>query len=168
MKKKLYDLFRVDGLQLTKNFVFIIIGSLITAIGINAFLVPHKFLSPGVSGLAQFFSYLSPLSVGTYVLLLNIPIFVFGFKYVSRSFVLGSLVGTITLTVALYATEWMAHTGWAPERLLSAMVGGALAGGGTGFVFRINSSHGGTDILAAAIRESGQPALEPSSSCPIL
>jgi uncharacterized membrane-anchored protein YitT (DUF2179 family) len=56
------------------------------------------------------------------------------------------------LTAGLYATGWMAHAGWEPEKLLAAIIGGAMSGGGTGIVFLANSSHGGTDVIGAAIR----------------
>lgn len=144
---------KVDTWAIARNLAMIAIGSGIAATGINAFLVPHKFLSGGVSGIAVLLSYLTPLSVGTYIILINIPIFAFGWRYVGRVFIVGSIVGTAALAGFLYATEWMSHTGWAPERLLSAMIGGALSGGGTGLVFRANSSHGGTDIISAAVKK---------------
>lgn len=146
------DFNKVSLRGVAANLALIVLGSLITSVGINAFLVPHKFLSGGVSGISQFLSYLTPVSVGTYLLLLNIPVFAFGWRYVGRTFVIGSLVGTITLSLGLYATEWMAHTGWAPEKMLSALIGGAMSGAGTGLVFRANSSHGGADIIAAAVK----------------
>ena len=152
MFKKFFRIDKISPKQLVFNLTWIIIGSLITATGINAFLMPHKFLSCGVSGIAQFFAFVTPIEVGTYVLLFNIPIFLFGWRYVSRSFILGSLVGTIVLSLSLYATNWMVGMGWAPEPLLSAVIGGALSGGGTGLVFRANSSHGGSDIIAAAVK----------------
>jgi len=115
--------------------------------------VPHKFLSSGVSGISQLFSYLTTVSVGTYVLALNIPIFIMGWFSVGRVFVMGSAVGLLAFSGSLYATAWMAHTGWAPEPILSALIGGVLSGGGTGLVFRANSSHGGIDIIAAAVKK---------------
>lgn len=151
--RKFFGIDKLEGGQIVRNLVLIIIGSLVAAVGINAFLVPHKFLSCGVSGLSQLFSYLTPWSVGTYVLVLNIPIFMIGWFKVGRVFVVGSLIGLLMFSGCLYATEWMAHTGWAPERLLSALIGGTLSGGGTGLVFRANSSHAGIDIVAAAIKQ---------------
>lgn len=150
---QLLGLDRIDAKIVSWNLLLIVIGSFISATGINAFLVPHKFLSGGVAGLSQLLSYVTPVSIATYVFLLNIPIFLFGFRYVGRVFIVGSAIGIVAFTVGLYATAWMAHTGWAPEKLLSALIGGALSGGGTGLVFRANSSHGGTDIVAAAVKK---------------
>lgn len=152
MMKTFLGLEKVDAGLIVRNILLIAIGSLLSGAGINAFLVPHKFLSGGVSGLAQLASYFTPLSVATYVLIFNIPVFVFGWRYVGRTFIMGSLVGTLAFSAALYATAWMAGTGWAPERLLSALIGGALSGCGTGLVFRANSSLGGVDIISAAVK----------------
>lgn len=143
---------KVSGTAIARNLVLIIVGSLISATGINAFLVPHKFIAGGVFGVAQLISYFTPLSVGTLVLGLNIPIFIFGLKYAGRVFVVGSLAGVAAVSVLLNATAWMSHMGWAPEKFLSAVIGGVLTGAGTGLVFRANSSHGGTDIIAAAVK----------------
>lgn len=151
--RRLLGIEKIGWRRVASNAAMIVIGSVISAIGINAFLVPHKFLSSGVSGLAQFVSYVTPVSVGTYVLVFNIPIFILGWRYVGRVFIVGSLIGVVALSLGLYATEWMAIRGWAPERLLSALIGGALAGGGTGLVFRANSSHAGIDIIAAAVKK---------------
>lgn len=143
---------KVNAQMVVKNLALIAFGSIVSATGINAFLVPHKFLSGGVSGLSQLLSYFTPISIATYVFVLNVPIFIFGVRYVGRVFVVGSIVGLVAFIVSLYATGWMANTGWAPERLLSAVIGGVLSGGGTGLVFRANSSHGGVDIIAAAVK----------------
>ncbi len=151
--KRLFGLDKISGRELALNLFLVVLGSLISAAGINAFLVPHKFLSGGVTGISQLFSYMTPLSVATYVLLFNIPIFIMGWFTLGRVFVVGSAVGMLTFSVSLYATGWMAHTGWAPERMLSAIIGGALSGGGTGLVLRANSSHGGMDIVAAIVKK---------------
>jgi len=151
--KKFLGLEGVSGWQMALNLVMIATGSLITSTGINAFLVPHKFLSGGATGLSQLLSYLTPISVGTFVLILNVPIFAAGYFIVGRRFIINSAVGMLSLAAGLYATAWMAEMSWAPERLLSALIGGALSGGGTGLVFRANSSHGGIDIVSAAIRK---------------
>ncbi|MGK5091096.1 YitT family protein, partial [Deltaproteobacteria bacterium TL4] len=150
--KNFLGLENVNAKDIAINLLLIVLGSFITGVGINAFLVPHKLISGGVSGLSQLFSYITPVSVAVYVLLLNIPIFAFGWRYVGRSFIIGSFVGTLMLSLSLYSTAWMAHMGWAPEKLLSAVIGGVLSGSGTGLVFRANSSHGGTDVISAAVK----------------
>lgn len=143
---------KVDARIVIRNIMLIAVGAAVSATGINAFLMPHKFLSGGVSGLSQFLSFFTPVSVAFYVLILNIPIFVIGWMYVGRSFVVGSIAGVAAFSAALFLSSPMAVAGWAPEPLLSAMIGGALSGCGTGIVFRANSSMGGTDILSAVVK----------------
>ena len=82
--RELFGLDKISTGTLVKNVVMIIIGSFISAIGINTFLVPHNFVASGVAGLSQFLSYITPLSVATYLFVLNIPIFIFGWRYVGR------------------------------------------------------------------------------------
>ncbi|MBN1283457.1 MAG: YitT family protein [Proteobacteria bacterium] len=151
--KRLFGLDKISRAQFGVNILLVVIGSIVSATGINAFLVPHKFLSGGVTGISQLLSYVSEPSVATYVLAFNVPIFVMGWFTVGRTFVAGSAIGMLTFSGALYATEWMSTMGWAPEPLLSAIIGGALSGGGTGLVLRANSSHGGMDIVAATIKK---------------
>jgi len=130
----------------------ILAGTLLTAIGVSAFLAPHHFISPGISGLSLLLSYITSLPAGLYVIVLNIPIFLVGWRYVGRTFAMGSVTGTVVLSVFLMQTDWMIMMGWAPEPMMSAMVGGVLSGAGTGLLFRANSSHGGTDIIAAVVK----------------
>lgn len=144
---------KVDAKLVARNIILIAVGAFVCATGINAFLMPHKFLSGGVSGLSQFLSFFTPVSVAFYVLVLNVPIFIIGWIYVGRSFVVGSIAGVFAFSAALFLTSWMTRTGWAPEPLLSAVIGGALSGCGTGIVFRANSSLGGTDILSAVVKK---------------
>lgn len=131
----------------------IAIGSFVAACGINIFLKPHHFLTGGASGLALLASYLTPLSVGLLVFLINIPIVVLGFRYAHRIFMIGSLWGTFAFSIFLETTGWMAHLNVTQEPFIAALFGGTLVGVGTGMAFRANASLGGPDIIAAVMRK---------------
>lgn len=62
--------------QSAKNIFFIILGTLISAIGINMFIVPAKLLSGGVSGIALIVQYLTKFPAGYTIFLLNIPLLI--------------------------------------------------------------------------------------------
>lgn len=130
----------------------IAVGSFIAACGINIFLKPHHFLTGGASGLALLISYLTPLSVGLMVFIINIPIVVLGFRYAHRIFMVGSLWGTALFALFLANTDWMTGLHVAREPFIAALFGGALVGVGTGLAFRANASLGGPDIIAAVMR----------------
>ncbi len=137
---------------IAKQAVLIGLGAFVCATGINLFLVPHHFLTGGVSGLSILLSYLTPLDVGTLVFLFNIPIFILGFLSVGRKFMLGSLWGTVLFAIILDATTWMARYRLTDEPIIAAIFGGALVGAGIGFAFRGNGSLGGPDVIAAIVR----------------
>lgn len=163
--KNLLGISDVDWKTLAINILMIAAGSFICSAGINTFLVPHKFVSPGVGGLALLVSYMTALPVGMLVFVFNIPLFILGFKYVGRVFIVGSFVGVVAFSFTLYATGWMAAMNWAPEKLLSAIIGGVLSGAGTGIVFRAHSSLGGTDIIAAAVRKKWSLSIGTAAFC---
>lgn len=134
-----------------KKAVYIIIGAFIYAIGINAFLVPQRFLTGGFAGIAMLLYYLVKWPVGVTVFIMNIPLFVLSFKYISGRFVMFSLVGMIALSACLSLTEgWAMHL---EDPLLASLFGGAIAGLGTGIVLRQRGSLGGTDIISVLINK---------------
>lgn len=134
------------------NFAFIFSGTLIVAISINTFIIPHGLLSGGVSGLAILLHYLTGVPVSAAIFLMNIPIFWWGAREINRQFLLYSLLGTASLTLFIQIT-----TGLFPvpevDLVLAAIFGGALSGTGLGLVFRGHGSTGGTDIIAMVLRK---------------
>jgi uncharacterized membrane-anchored protein YitT (DUF2179 family) len=135
--------------QILWNLALITTGSAICAMAINGILIPKAFVSGGVTGLALIIHYLVPtLSVGLLYLLLNIPLFALGWKYVGRRFFLYSLVGTIIFSLAV---EWVSIPIPIQDKILAALLAGIIMGIGTGIVLRSVGSSGGTDILSVLI-----------------
>jgi len=131
----------------------IAVGAFIAACGINIFLKPHHFLTGGASGLALLVSYLTPLSVGLMVFIINIPIVVLGFRFAHHIFMIGSLWGTFLFSIFLESTGWMGFLNVTHEPFIAALFGGTLVGVGTGLAFRANASLGGPDVIAAVMRK---------------
>ena len=82
----------------TMNFLYqlglLAAGSLLCAFAVKAFVMPHGFLSRGLTGFALLISYLRPeFPVGLVYFVLNIPVFALGGYFVGRRFVLYSLLG---------------------------------------------------------------------------
>jgi uncharacterized membrane-anchored protein YitT (DUF2179 family) len=134
------------------DLLSIITGTLLMALSLNLFLIPNSFLAGGVTGLALVFFYLLKIPVYLTIILLNIPIFWWGFKEISRYFLLYSLIGTLALAFLQPATQGLAI----PQQIdliLVATFGGAFYGAGLGLVFRGHGSTGGTDIIAVILRK---------------
>jgi len=124
----------------------ILIGSLITAVAVNGFLIPYKILSGGVTGIAILIHYFFHLSPGLLIFLLNIPIFLLGARYISKRFTSLSLIGMLSFAFFLPLTKGLVFP--VQDLILAAVFGGILSGLGMGIVFRKRGSLGGTDIIA--------------------
>jgi uncharacterized membrane-anchored protein YitT (DUF2179 family) len=127
------------------------LGVLLTALGLDIFLIPAKIAAGGVSGIATILHYLIHVPVGMTMLLLNVPLFILGVYRLGLKFGFRSLYGTISLSFLI--------DGLAPfmpvltrDPLLASLFGGVLAGLGLGLVFKYRGTTGGTDLAAAVLR----------------
>lgn len=132
-----------------RDYILIIIGAAIVAVGFNVFLLPNQIASGGVSGISTILYSLFGWQPGIVQYAFNIPLFIAGVIILGRNFGVKSFVGTITLPAVVLATSsWDA---WTMNPLLGALFGGIAVGTGLGLVFRGNASTGGTDLAAQII-----------------
>jgi len=134
------------------NVLLILSGGFLFGFGINAFLIPHKLMSGGISGLAVFIHLLSDFDTALLVVLLNIPIFLLGLRHTDKKFILFSLLGLLSSSITLFFTKNV-HIPM-NDMLTSVLTGGCVCGLGTGLAFRGSGSTGGTDVLAKIVNKS--------------
>ncbi len=129
-----------------KEYMWIALGALVLAAGLNLFLVPVKLSTGGVSSVGTMLYYLFRVPLSVTNLVLNAVLFIFGFKYMGRSAVLKTVAGILFLSLFLELTEdvWS----YTEDALLSALFGGLLCGAGVGLVVRQEGSTGGSDFAA--------------------
>ena len=133
------------------NLLLITAGSFVFGIGLKAIAIPHGFITGGISGVSLLFYYVSGLlSPGLWYLVVNVPIFLIGWIYVSRRFFFYSLYGMAALTVAidLIGVTFPIH-----EPILAVLAGGVLMGAGTGIILHSLGSAGGMDIIAIILNQ---------------
>lgn len=144
--KQGHSQFRIE----VKNYLFILIGSAIVAIGFNTLLLPNQIAAGGVSGIStimQSFGF-----EAAYVQWgLNIPLFIAGFYLLGGTFGVKTLVGSIFLPFMVFVTRHIAPV--THEALLAAIFGGVVIGIGIGLVFLGNGSTGGTALAAKIINK---------------
>ena len=112
---------------------------------------PHSINVGGVSGLAMLIVEITGIgTVGLFTALLNVPLFLAGFKVLGRRFFFGSLFGMLASSLFLDLFSFVS----APETetLLGALFGGAMSGVGIGLVFMGHASTGGTDVIARLLK----------------
>lgn len=131
------------------EYVYVIAGAAVVAIGFNAFLLPNQVASGGVSGISTILHGLFGWNPGLVQYAFNIPLFLAGVVLLGKKFGVKSFVGTITLPfVVLLTDHWEP---WTDNPLLGALFGGIIVGLGIGLVFKGHASTGGTDLLAQII-----------------
>jgi len=133
------------------NISLLCIGSLLAAIGVNGILVPHHFVSGGVTGIALIVHYIfPPLPVGLLYALANVPLFLAGWFFVSRRFFFYSIIGTLIFSAAL---QWVQVPVPVPvqDKMLAALLAGLILGAGSGIILKSLVSSGGTDILSVIL-----------------
>ncbi len=136
--------------KLIRDYLGISIGVLLTAIGLDMFLIPNKIAAGGVSGIGTLVYYLTGFPVGITMLAINVPLFIMGIRELGVGFGLRSLYGTITLSLAVDLLAGKAPV-LTKNPLLAALFGGIIVGVGIGLVFRYKGTTGGTDLAAAIV-----------------
>lgn len=131
----------------------IILGAALGGIAFNVFLMPHKLLSGGVSGIALIMNYIFGLNPGVLVFVFNIPIFLAGYKFVDKEFIILSLIGMTAFAVFIDVFSFLKYKIYIDDVLLSCLYGGVLNGIGMGVVFRNRASQGGVDIVAVILKK---------------
>jgi uncharacterized membrane-anchored protein YitT (DUF2179 family) len=104
----------------------------------------------GVTGIAILLNRLTPVSTGTWIFLLNIPILVFAIY----RFGLGLTVSTIyaTFLISIFTNILSGYDALTHDTLLAALAGGVLSAASIGTIFRVGATTGGMDIIVKAVR----------------
>ena len=146
--------------------VMVTISTIIYCFGVTWFLEPANLFSGGVTGIAQLIAAASNLLginfiseyLGIIVLLLNVPILIFGWKKVSKRFVICSVISIAIQTLlfndkiqTLLFIDLGINQSETMDMLLLSFMGGFVCGVGSALALRCGTSTGGVDILAQAI-----------------
>ncbi|GIP21739.1 MULTISPECIES: YitT family protein [Paenibacillus] len=151
-KRRSYDLIPTGGpVRHLIDTAMIVVGSLITALAFNMFLLPSHIASGGVSGLSVVVNSLFGIEPAYVQWALNIPLFFAGWFLLGRNYAARSLLGTILMPLFVYLTDGLAAPTHDP--LLSSLYGGIGVGLGLGIVFRGRGSTGGFSTLAQIIQK---------------
>lgn len=133
------------------NTFLLVLGSAVCAVAVNAFLIPHGFLSSGITGVALMIYYIFPvMPVGLLYFLINIPIFFMGWFFVGFRFVFYTVWGMFLYSVMLYLLNFQVVL---PDNMLAAITAGVLTGVGVAIMLRSYGSGGGSEILCVIMNK---------------
>ena len=130
----------------------IIVGCAVFSFGFDVFLEPNGLNAGGISGIAMLITHMTGFgTVGVLSALINLPLFFFGGKKIGMKFFVGSILGTIFLSVFL--DLFLLIPPVETEPLLGALYGGIICGVGLGIVFMSGASTGGMDIVVRLLKQ---------------
>ncbi|WP_296002951.1 YitT family protein [uncultured Veillonella sp.] len=133
--------------------LMVVVGCAIFGAGIDAFVLPHKLVSTGISGVGLILYYITGLSVGSWNMILNIPIFWAAWKWLGTRVVVKTLYGTLMLSWMIDVFDFLQYDMIIKDPLLSSMMAGITTGVGLGIVYRVGGNTGGLDPIALIVRK---------------
>ena len=133
--------------------LMVVVGCAIFGAGIDAFVLPHKLVSTGISGVGLILYYVTDLSVGSWNMIVNIPIFWAAWKWLGTRVVVKTLYGTLMLSWMIDLFDFLQYDMIIKDPLLSSMMAGITTGVGLGIVYRVGGNTGGLDPIALIVRK---------------
>ena len=120
------------------NIFKITLGTIITAYGVEAFLLPNQLSTGGFSGISTIIYYMTDIPVGTIMLILNIPLFILALFKLGKRYVINALIGTGLLSLFLNIFQDIKPL--TDDRFLAFIYGSVIVGIGTAFVLNAKGS----------------------------
>ena len=138
--------------QKVRSCGIITLGAVIYALAFDWFVAPNQIAMGGVTGLAQIVNALVPvLPVGVLSILVNVPLFLAGWRLLGGRLLVSSLYAMAVSSLAIDVIAWM-HTFPPMDPILATLYGGAGMGVGLGLVFSQGATTGGTDIIGNLLK----------------
>lgn len=137
-----------------KNFLFIILGNLIFALGIAVFVIPNGLILGGSTGLALSVQHFLGIDITITVAIINIVTFLAGLFILGKKFAATTLISTFIFPIFLnYFKDIERFKNITSDLLLASIFTALLVGTGVGIVLRVGASTGGLDIPAIILNK---------------
>ena len=139
------------------NFLYLTIAGIINAFGVTLFLFPVKLYDSGISGTSMLLDQITPafLTLPMFLVILNIPIFIFGLKRQGLAFTIYSIFTVLIYSLMSYLIMYVLPIDVSiisplagSDLLLCAIFGGVISGVGSGLTIRFGGAIDGIDILS--------------------
>lgn len=141
------------GLKL-KNMLFILLGSAIMSFGIVHFNMQNNLGEGGFTGITLLLYFLWGWDPAISNILLNIPVFFIGWKFLGRNTFIYTIIGTVAVSIFLSIfQENQFHIYLQSDMTLAALFAGVFIGVGLGIIFRYGGTTGGVDIIARLVNK---------------
>ena len=139
---------RTHKREILMAYAQILIGSVIGAAAYPTFLIPNNIAPGGLTGVATILNFLAGWPVGITALVLNIPLFLIGYRTMGKVFAFRSLVATALFTILI---DILPLKPVSEDPLLGTLFGGVVLGIGLGLILRGGATTGGSDMVARMV-----------------
>ena len=136
--------------DILKDVCFIVLGTILMAVGINLFLAPNRLSGGGVTGIGTVLLHFFGINISLTNLFINAVLLLFGYKMLGKYAVIKTVFGTLSLTVFLEIVN--IFTPYTFDLIVASISGGILMGVGIGLVIKRGASTGGSDFFALMIK----------------
>ena len=139
------------------NILMLFIAGIINSFGVTMFLFPVKLYDSGISGLSMLLDQLTPdyLTLSLFLIIINVPIFVFGLKRQGVTFTIYSIFAVAVYSLASFMIMDVLPVDVSfisplagSDLLLCAVFGGVISGVGSGMTIRFGGAIDGVDVLS--------------------
>lgn len=138
-----------------QKFLMLTIAGIINAFGVTVFLAPVSLYDSGISGTSMLLAQITPLPLSVYLILLNVPLFLYGLKRQGAPFTIYAIYSvsiyslaawliTDVLPIDVSIASPLAGT----DLLLCALFGGLISGIGSGLAIRFGGAMDGIEVMA--------------------
>lgn len=159
---KLFDYFRrkkIDNIIETvkkknapKRYLMLIVGCFILAFSFNVFFLKYNIVCFGVSGISIVLSEFG-INPSVFIFLANILLMILAYLVLGKESTKNQLLGALLYPLFTYLiglfTDYVDFGN--TEMIVIAIIGGVLAGVGSGLIYKSNFSTGGTDVIIEII-----------------
>lgn len=134
-----------------RDYIVIVLGLTLYSVGLTGFLIPHKIVMGGLGGVSLLIKYATGFPLWASFIILNSFLLIFAWFILGRKYVFSTLFSSFMLAFLLNITERYITEPIVTNETFAVIIGAVFCGVGLGMVLSMNSSTGGTDIIAAII-----------------
>lgn len=137
-----------------KNVLFILAGAAVFSFGLVHFNMQNNLSEGGFTGITLLLYFLFKIDPSISNLVLNIPVFIIGWRLLGRTVFAYSIIGTVSLSVFLWIFQrYQIHMPLKHDLALAALFAGVFIGTGLGIIFRYGGTTGGVDIIVRLVNK---------------
>lgn len=133
------------------RILFMILGSILAAIGLEIFLLPNNVIDGGMTGISIIASHVTKVQLGIFIFLFNLPFVIVGYRQIGKTFALSTVFSVICFSIGVSVLHPV--PGITQDILLATIFGGIILGAGVGIIIRNGGSLDGTEIVAIILEK---------------